>query len=839
MNLEFKLNSVNFLTETGRSIWMRVKQRAGAGNGRVLRWAALIAVLSLVVRAVGLIREMAIAAHFGTSDEVDAYLTAFLVPNFVVTVLAGSLNAAFIPTFVSVRESQGHEAADRLLVGTLLSTVALLVVVTGGLVLGAFPLLAALAPGFSASKLALTFTLFSWLAPVIVLQGLISLWSAVLNAGERFALAALLPAVATAVALAFLLVGGRELGIHSLAIGFLAGFALHAGILWWKLRQLGYLRVPAWPGWTPDLRTVLQQYLPMIAGAFMISGTGLVEQFMAARLEAGSVASLGYASRIIGVANTICATALGTAVLPHFSRLVANADWPALRHTLRSYRWLIFAAGGAAAAGLALASEPIVTLLFRRGNFSSEDAQLVASLQRYYALQLPFYAGGIFLVRLISAFKANKFLMWGSFISLVVNFSLNIFLAGRLGLRGVALSNSLMYVLSFGYLSLVVAHLLRTRLAPSTAGTTRRITAIIPSMRAGGAERVMARLTSHWADAGHRVTLLTYEQPESRSFYALGAEVIYRPLGLAGTSRNILDATWGNWRRCRRLRAAIKDTQAGVVVSFCAEANVMTLLATFGTGLPVVVSERVDPSAHRIGRSWHWLRGIVYRWADGVVVQSQSAAAFFPPAIRRRCVVIPNPVVRAEAGGELGSARLPCVLAVGRLVPQKGFDLLIEAFARVHARHPAWKLRIVGEGESRRALEELVRRIGVDGKVEMPGLIEDIHPEYRGAGIFVLSSRYEGFPNAMAEAMAAGLPVVAFDCPGGVADMMQAERDGLLAAPGNVGELAAALDRAMGDADARACWGANARLICERFSPAMVWTLWQECLDRAAGSRSR
>ena len=181
---------------------------------------------------------------------------------------------------------------------------------------------------------------------------------------------------------------------------------------------------------------------------------------MAASLDSGSVASLGYAARLTGVANGICAAALGTAVLPHFSSMVARADWPAVRHTLKTYRWLIFFAGGLAAACLYFLSEHVVGLLFRRGHFTTEDTHLVAGLQRCYALQLPFYAGGIFLVRLISALRANQYLMWGSLISLLVNVTLNLLLRAQLGLQGVALANSLMYVLSFVYLSIVTWRLL-------------------------------------------------------------------------------------------------------------------------------------------------------------------------------------------------------------------------------------------------------------------------------------------------------------------------------------------------------------------------------------------
>lgn len=343
----------------------------------------------------------------------------------------------------------------------------------------------------------------------------------------------------------------------------------------------------------------------------------------------------------------------------------------------------------------------------------------------------------------------------------------------------------------------------------------------------------MAHLVSHWARGGAQVTLLTYEPPGTPSFYALAPGIDYRPLGLAGSSKNLWAALRDNWQRGRQLRAAVKRSRPDVVVSFCAEANVLTLLSMAATGLRVIVSERADPYSHRIGRSWSLLRGLAYRWADAVVVQTRTAAAFFPPAIRRRCVVIPNPVFDPGSANAPASPRTALrLLAVGRLAPQKAFDLLIEAFARVHARHPDWILRIVGEGEARPALEALAGRLGVADRVQLPGVIEAIQKEYQSAGVFVLSSRYEGFPNAMAEAMAAGLPVVAFDCPGSVAEMMQPGRDGLLLPAGDTDALAAALDRIMGDADARVRWGLNARDIRGRFSPARVWGMWQDCLER-------
>jgi len=356
-----------------------------------------------------------------------------------------------------------------------------------------------------------------------------------------------------------------------------------------------------------------------------------------------------------------------------------------------------------------------------------------------------------------------------------------------------------------------------------------RLVAVISSMQTGGAERVMSQLLNHWAGRGWDVTVFTFEAVEAKSFYPLDFRVRYQPLALAGPSKNLVDRVHGNLRRMSGLRRALRKANPQAVLSFCAETNVMTLLATRGLGWPVFVSERAEPSVHKVARIWRVGRRLLYPRASKVIVQTKSAADFFPRVIRNRTVVIPNPV--AGRPNSVGSERRKHrILAVGRLAPQKGFDWLIKAFALIHDKFPDWSLRIVGEGAERTDLRRQAMALGVAEKVEMPGIITEIEKEYDSASLFVLSSRYEGFPNALCEAMVAGLPVVAFDCPGGIDEIIAPGQSGLVVRLGDIDSLAINMARLMASEELRHSLGKSATGIAIRYSADRILGLWESCL---------
>ena len=170
------------------------------------------------------------------------------------------------------------------------------------------------------------------------------------------------------------------------------------------------------------------------------------------------------------------------------------------------------------------------------------------------------------------------------------------------------------------------------------------------------------------------------------------------------------------------------------------------------------------------------------------------------------------------------------VVAMGRLVKQKGFDLLLKAFGQCAAKHAGWSLVIVGEGHERQCLEALAADLGIQDRVRLAGLVKEPVSILRGADIFVMSSRYEGFPNALLEAMACGLAVISTDCATGPRDIICDGVDGVLVLPNDVGSLAAAMDRLMADKVERQRLGAKALAVTERFSGEKIMKQWDELL---------
>ena len=344
----------------------------------------------------------------------------------------------------------------------------------------------------------------------------------------------------------------------------------------------------------------------------------------------------------------------------------------------------------------------------------------------------------------------------------------------------------------------------------------------------------MTTMANHWCAVGWPVTLLTYDDGVEPPAYDLDSAVLLRPLGIAGRSSNLLHSVASNVIRLVTLRRAIRDSEPEVVISFLDTVNVRTLLACVGLGFPIIVSERVDPAHHSIGTAWSALRRVCYRWATGVVTHTGSALAFFSDEIRRRGYVIPNPISLSDYRMSAGTAvRERVVLGMGRLTHQKGFDLLLRAFAIVATKHVEWKLVVWGEGHLREELEELRDELGLQGRAVFPGWTAEPCGEMRRAGIFVLSSRYEGFGMVLAEAMACGLAVVSYDCPSGPTEIVRHELDGLLVPSGNVVALAGAMDRLLSDEAERNRLGSRATEVTTRFAKSTVMRKWESLLRDA------
>lgn len=343
----------------------------------------------------------------------------------------------------------------------------------------------------------------------------------------------------------------------------------------------------------------------------------------------------------------------------------------------------------------------------------------------------------------------------------------------------------------------------------------------------------MSVMANYWSQARWDIHLITMDGMNDRPFYPLNSAVVHHQVDFSQPLGNPFFALFRVLERIWRLRRTLREVSPDLVLSFMDVTNVMVLLAVRGLGIPVVVAERTDPHRRSMKQPWHVLRHWSYRQASCVVAQTQHAMEYFSPSIRLRGRIIANPVVvpiescRPERSKNADRSS-KVILAMGRLEMVKGFDSLIRAFASLAGRHPQWTLVIWGEGVERASLEKMVAEMGLVGRVNLPGLTNDPTEKMRNADLFVLSSRYEGFPNVLCEAMACGMPVVSFDCESGPSDIIHDGVDGLLVPAENIAALSGAIERLITNEAERCRLAACAPRIIERFGLGKIMGQWSD-----------
>ncbi len=361
-----------------------------------------------------------------------------------------------------------------------------------------------------------------------------------------------------------------------------------------------------------------------------------------------------------------------------------------------------------------------------------------------------------------------------------------------------------------------------------------KVTLVIYAMGLGGAQRVMSIVANYWATHGWEVTLITLADSSRPPFYQLEPQVKLQQLGIIGDSPNAFTLLRTGWRRIQILRAAIVASKPDTIVSFLNTVNVLTLIAAWNLNVPVIVSEHSYPTFADTNRIWQMLMKLTYRYANLVTLLTENALPFYPAELGYRSIVMPNPVITPPA--EACTERLlpgPTLIAIGRLHPVKGFDLLIQAFDRIRDKHPDWQLTILGEGPSRPELEALRSQLNLTDRIHMPGQVKNVNVYLRQADIFVLSSRFEGFPMALCEAMACGLPVLATDCLSGPGEIIDRGVNGILVKMDDVEALAGGLDTLMSDPAKRQQLAHSASQIVDRFGLERVMEMWKEAIEQA------
>lgn len=351
---------------------------------------------------------------------------------------------------------------------------------------------------------------------------------------------------------------------------------------------------------------------------------------------------------------------------------------------------------------------------------------------------------------------------------------------------------------------------------------------------AGGVERMASALMNEMTARGHEVSLVTLDHERAKSYYPLDERIEWHKVAIGNPARK---ATIREMlQRALRVRAIVNAIKPDIMIGFQDGAYLSNRLYTIGMGYPIILAERNAPTRYDHIRSGKYRKLIyqTFRFARRITIQCESYRKHYPAYLRPRIITIPNPVFPAEPRYLEKKKERKVLLSVGRLEYQKNYGVLIEAFALIAQSHPDWVLRIVGEGTDRDKLQHLIEQKNLTGRVEMPGTNDLIAEEYARASLFCLPSRFEGFPNALAEAMAHGLPCVGFAECAGVSDLIEHGKNGRLAAGNsNPEHLAKELDVLMRDPDLLTKTGKLAMNSVKCYNPGHIYDLWERTFIEA------
>lgn len=287
----------------------------------------------------------------------------------------------------------------------------------------------------------------------------------------------------------------------------------------------------------------------------------------------------------------------------------------------------------------------------------------------------------------------------------------------------------------------------------------------------------------------------------------------------------------GTVNKIRRIREFLKKRRPDVLVSMGTANAIFDVPANIGLGVKHIISERNDPAHFAGSKLTKVLSRLFMRRADGYVLQTKDAQAYFGGEIAKRSVVIPNPLfIEGDYPTEQYTGeREKIIVTTGRLNKQKNHLLLIRAFKRIADEFPDYKLIIYGEGPERQNDEILISELGLQGRVLLPGTIDNVPKKIYKSSLYVLSSDFEGMPNALMEAMALGLPCISTDCPcGGPRELTTDEKDCMLIPVGDEISLASAMKRVLNDSGFAMELGKNAMEIRERLSSDKVCKRWYD-----------
>ena len=341
------------------------------------------------------------------------------------------------------------------------------------------------------------------------------------------------------------------------------------------------------------------------------------------------------------------------------------------------------------------------------------------------------------------------------------------------------------------------------------------------SMGKGGAERVISILANELIKENDVSILLNTKENKA---YDLNEKIKLLELD----KKYISIALFRNLKRIWTSAKILKKEQPDIIISFLPMPSYRILLLRKLIKVPIIVSDRNDPNKEYKSFISNFLMKRLYPKADGFVFQTEEQKKFFDKNIQDKSIIIYNPIKDEFLNTNKAAQKEDTIISVGRLVEQKNQKMLIEAFSKIAKEYSNYKLKIFGTGPLELSLKKQIENLNLSDRILLCGVCDDIKTELEKAKIFVLSSDYEGMPNALIEAMAVGLPVISTDCPcGGPKELIENKKNGLLIEVGNVERLAKKMKYLIENQEEAALMGKNAEEIKEKLNSINILKQWK------------
>ena len=356
----------------------------------------------------------------------------------------------------------------------------------------------------------------------------------------------------------------------------------------------------------------------------------------------------------------------------------------------------------------------------------------------------------------------------------------------------------------------------------------KKIIFTINSMSAGGAERVLSIIANYLVRDNWSVTIITISK--SKLHYEIDSRIDLKSLEMNQKSKNIFEAIKFNYQRGKKLTKFFKEINPDIVVSFTTTVNVTSIISAKLSSIPIIMSERSNPWKIAVPKYWRVLSRFIFPLAQYIVVQTERTKDFYT----RHGVPLKkiyNPLVVEDGYQPLSQKeREKVILAVGRLNHIKRFDLLIESFKEVKNRD-GWKLVILGDGEDREKLKNQVIELNLTNDVILKGKVKDVDRYMKKSSIFILTSKHEGFPNALCESMMYGMAPISFDCETGPSEIINSGINGLLIKSGEREELISSIERLISNIELRERFSQESLKIIEKLHQKKIVKEWKLLIE--------